>query len=289
LAKSISKAFTYIFKDSDWKYKFFLATMISIPITLSTYASMNFKNMQLFDMSKIKQLASMSSLAQMGSVPDYDDYLSAPPPPNPADVASLSSLSHVIILSIALSIIASIASLILVGYYCKCTQNVINSSDDKKVDVLPSWEKDFGLYSKIGILFSYGSFIAFALPIIALVLIFLTNQGHLLTLGLPCVLWILFIVFAFCAMCALFCTDLQPSSFLAYRKTIRLMTHNLPNYLAILGTIIGLCVLSGALFMVFGHTPVFVVLFSAIQTYFSFVFAYLLGAIFQTHPVKLFS
>jgi len=292
VTKSISKAFTYMFKDSDWKYKIFIATMITIPNTLSIYAGQNFKNMQLFDISKLSKLANLanlSSLSGASNLANVDDYSNMAAAPNPAYVSNMANLSHILILSMVLALIASAATVILIGYFCKCTQNVINCKDDgKPIDLLPSWEKDFGLYTKLGIQFSYGSMLSFALPVILLISIFMSNPHNITTLGIPCFIWILFICFAYAALWAIFCTDFKPSSFLAYRRAMKVIMHNLPNYLAILGTFIGLGALISWLFVLFLHTPTFVVAFSIIQTYFSFVFAYLLGIVFQVHPVKLF-
>jgi hypothetical protein len=121
MEKSISKAFTFMFKDSDWKYKLFVLAALAFPGMFLGYQSETLK-------TTIKGMAATSD--------------------------NLFSIA-VFYLLILIFIIA--CTFIFEGYCCKCTQKIIYANGQtSENDVLPKWEDEFWEYSKIGVSFSIG-------------------------------------------------------------------------------------------------------------------------------------
>lgn len=119
--KSIGNAFTYMFKDADWKYKLFILAALAFPGAFMSYQSDSMK----------------ASMATMQGAPDR-------------------YLSYFLFLLLMLVFVV-ICTFIFEGYCCKCTNKIIYSDNEVSPgDLLPAWENEFWQYSKIGIAFSIG-------------------------------------------------------------------------------------------------------------------------------------
>lgn len=137
MKKSISDAFTYMFKDSDWKYKLFILSALAFPGAFLGYQSESLK-------TTIEAMTATS-----------DNFLSI-------------ALFYVLIL---IFIIA--CTFIFEGYCCKCTQKIIYANaQTSKNDLLPKWEDEFWEYSKIGVSFSIGvGFLGLAVSLGAILIV----------------------------------------------------------------------------------------------------------------------
>lgn len=128
MEKKISKAFTFMFKDSDWIYKLFILSALAFP---SFYLAFEGENLKQYLTKSIE---------------------------DPYQLAGF---------FILLLVLTTICTFFFEGYCCKCTNIIMNagkSSNEK--DLLPKWEEDFLGYFRIGFNFSVGvSFIGLAVAI----------------------------------------------------------------------------------------------------------------------------
>jgi len=118
MEKSKLKAFTFMFKDSDCKYKLFILSSLAFPTAFLSYQGENLKQI-------------MKGGLESALLP-------------------VEFILVLLILTVA-------CTFLFEGYCCKCTQLVIyaNQKDPEK-DLLPKWENEFWEYSKIGVAFSIG-------------------------------------------------------------------------------------------------------------------------------------
>lgn len=113
MEKSISSAFTYMFKDEDWKYKLLILVLLSIP---SAFYSL----FQLY-------------------------------PEAAKNIFFSPDLSSGIFFTA--SVVMLIAALFSKGYCLKCIQTISKSNFDEQPELLPRWENNFSEYFKLALLF----------------------------------------------------------------------------------------------------------------------------------------
>ena len=137
MEKSIKDAFTFMFKDSDWKYKLFVLSALAFPTAFLSFQGENLKSQ-------------MTALTK--------------------NVENFIPILWVLIL-ILIFVVA--CTFLFEGYCCKCTHNVIyKNKQSPKSDLLPKWENEFWEYSKIGVNFSIGvSFLGLAVVLGSLLIV----------------------------------------------------------------------------------------------------------------------
>lgn len=219
MEKQISKAFTFMFQDEDWKYKIILLVLLTFPSSYISY---------------------LNSSNQLKTAPIF------------------------------LVIVSIITSLIISGYFAKCTQNIIFATPDD-VNLLPKWEDNFLSFISIGFKKFLGSLL------IGIVML----PASLLIIPL--------LIFAYItiALERVFCEEFKISSYFAWKRAFDLIAQDGGRYFKILLAFIPLALLLVVVMLLFIKLPIILmIVIPAITAYYMLVSAYLIGAI-GTEPVVI--
>jgi len=127
----IKNAFTYMFKDVDWRYKLSIFVMLSIP---SAFFSL--------------------------------ERLYAPSFP---DMVKTSIFYPLVLLFVSIAMI--IVALFANGYFCKAVRQISNADLNNEKELLPAWENDFFNFAKVGFFLFIAQIIAALVLIIPFLLI----------------------------------------------------------------------------------------------------------------------
>lgn len=213
MEKSISNAFTYMFKDEDWKYKLGILAMLSFPAMYQSY---------LADIKGVKEPL------------------------------------------LILSILAAITSIIISGFYAKCTQNVI-FSESETPNLLPKWEDSFFHYFVIGLKKIVATIIIYIIMIPASILV------------IPAVIFAIL----YPALERVFCTEFKVTSYFSWKRATSLRKQNPSLYIKIL--LLPFLIILFFVVIMFVITEISPLLFAIISPliicYFFLVYAYLVGMI----------
>ena len=239
MENKISSAFTYMFKDSDWRYKMLILGLFQAP--MAVYYAM------YINLSKASNMI-------------------------PAWLMNPSIGVLVLIISIIFMLFSS-------GYWLRCIQSIMNLNPIQGQDLLPSWEDNFGSYTKISLKFVSAYIVA----------------GLILWIPFLLVIpqWIFGIIFP--ALVVLFCREQNLMAFLRWGKAFKLIGNNRGLYFGcllamILSSILFALVYIPITFYVSMHPTsplatnystiyVFAILIDILSVYFSLVSAGLIGLI----------
>lgn len=254
MEKTFENSFTYMFKDSNWKYKLLLLSLFSIPASIITYLG--------------KDSA-------------------------PLKVSDITTQPILVILVVAVALfIALFSAFIFEGYCDKCAQSAINKTETTTTDdLLPTWKGEVWNFTKIG--FSYSVAICLVLAAI-LGILFIAIECYIkkqFAQGLIVTLVSIIAIPAFClihfALKSVFCNDFRIGSFFAFKKAYKLIVNDLEQYFKVMLIVIGLSILWSTIITTLKGTPLIVIANSIAQTYIYLVFAYLRGMLFPA-PAEIF-
>lgn len=249
MEKKISSAFTYIFKDSEWKFKSFIIYMI----TLLPFGLTYLMQVHLLDQIKVKSAA---------------------------DLGSLTSLISILILVYVVSFILNI---LMYGYENKSIHNIIllNKFPDNP-NFMPRWEENFFDFFRVGFLYMV---ILFLLSLLLMAFlgsgVFLIKSNPAVSILLMIVSLILLGIYGFYlpALQALFALKYDLRSFFQLGEARKIVSSNTGNYLAILFMMFLISVVSSIVISMLKSSILLVIIAPFIATYTFFVYIYLKGII----------
>ena len=162
-----------------------------------------------------------------------------------------------------LCIVSMVTSLIVSGYFSKCTQNIIFATHEE-ANLLPAWEDNFGGFVTIGLKKMLGGLL------IGLVIL----PASLLVIP------ILIFAFISIALERIFCQEFKISSYFAWRKAFNLIKEDGGRYFLILLTYIPLVLILAVIMLIFMKIPaILMVVLPIITAYYMLVSAYLVGSL----------
>lgn len=257
----IANAFTFMFKDSDWKYKLMLLLFITIPSSLMAYLSENFKNVKTDDPQLLIYVAiffivvtSITTLLFEG----YCDKCSQIVMNAKNKTTNKNLLPHWennfwgfvkigFVFNVALSVFIIFGGIIIAYFFVK---NVTSMSDISSTSAVLELFKP--LYIPFGIAF------------------------------------VIFFFF-YVALKAVFCVDFKTSSLFALRRANKLIWNNIGYYFVVVVIMMLLQIAFAAFMYHMKSSPSVIFVGSALQAYIYLVMAYLRGALFMAPPEVFFN
>ncbi len=257
MEKSISNAFTYMFKDSDWKYKLFVMLMFMSPPYIL-----------------------------QGILPQLSTMIKTP---------ANSSIGFIIALAVVLIVVTIIFFLTLSGYSIKCANNIIYSNEDSSYDsLLPKWEDDFGQFLKLGLkyvaailllMFAFlgvgllGGIIAGIFKMLPIISVLMAIAAVIAGLGLT---------YLALALHSIFYSNYGITSYFQFDKAIKLISYNPKRYLQIFAIYFGTAIISSLINQSIMKSYLIVIM-PIIQVYMMLVWTYLIAIIFPAEPEVFFA
>ena len=197
-----------------------------------------------------------------------------------------------ILFLVALTLISIFFSLISSGYYAKCANNIIYSSENSSNnDLLPKWEDDFGQFFKLGFRFFLatlllGVSILGSLFILGVVADLLKGLSLLIYIvgGIAAVIFILVYSYFSTALASIFYSNYDITSFFKFKEARKLVSYDSSKYLQIMGIMFLISLLMSIISSLFAKNLLLVLIMPIAQVYTMLVSAYLAALIFPAEP-----
>lgn len=258
MEKKISNAFTYLFKDPEWKFKSFIIYMISIvPLGLMYFTQTYMKTHMT---AKTTQ--------------------------------ELSSISVVIGVLMFTQILSLVLSILMSGYENKSLHNLIYQEESSENPIfLASWEENIGELLRIGL------FYFFAILLFLLSMFLLMGIGLLFSKIIPIVSAIFIIISAIImlifsfyvpALQAIFATKYELNSFFRFKKAQKVVGYGTGNYLKILFIMFLASIVTSIVVTLLKSSIFLFIIAPFLTTYTFFVYIYLKGILIPYNPDEFF-
>lgn len=248
---SIKKSFTYMFQDTDWKFKLFLLLLLNIPSFIATYCSENFKNLRVDNEPIFVGLIFAFSILMFIAnfiIEGFYNTTTHNVMKIPADAAAIplmpkweGSFWHNFKVGFKFFIATGLFALVIAAVL----------------------------------------FISFILYLVKIPLLSLIFAGVALAL---CIFYAL----TYTALKSVFSTDYRIKSFFCFKKAFKLIKNNIKLYLVVIVLTLALSMALVGTTALFITSPLIIVVGAALQAYIALVFASFRGSLFPAPASEFF-